>query len=242
MRDDTIIFPQSNTTLGDIKRLAKKHKNRLGVAREIGIIGSHFDRAVKQLNLYYIFDRYKKKSKNRAMAEKVLKHAVKHGSVSAQDIRDYGWTHKAPSVAIQLARKLGHRFDREKGDNNENTWVYVEHGTAQKPNRDDGNPEFEIQTHIIKCSICGDKIRVKTKLGERPDPRRFCQACKERNNSGCEDTYTPARFVDASMGAEQPGEVKRYKPGDKEFERVAKECTPIKDIEQKDKKGFLPFF
>ena len=105
-----------------------------------------------------------------------------------------------------------------------------------------------------KCMLCGKKIRLTVPVGVEPkemDKRRICQTCKDRDAPPAQPLIVfderyhkgiTARFEEnyQKIREKEREKIKHYKPGDPEFEKIAAQCTPPKQIKDKPGSNVVP--
>lgn len=97
----------------------------------------------------------------------------------------------------------------------------------------------------VPCMLCGANVSFNVIKGdENYDTRRICQTCKDRDAPPnqplivFDERYHKgliARFEEnyQKIREKEREKMRHYRPGDPEFEKIAAQCTPPKEIKDK---------
>jgi hypothetical protein len=170
--------------------------------------------------------------RKKPLTKMVLEHLQKYGRIDYAQVSELAWSSKQPCQVIYYLRRAGHDI---RGNGRPATeWTY--HGeidNAEKTataRRHSLGPALEDAE--VKCSVCGYVFHVQVWPGEKPDSRRVCHRCRQRQTDIGTDEVMSIPAPSAQVKPELP-ECKVYRPRDKGFEERAREVTHIKKIKNR---------
>lgn len=183
------------------------------------------------------------------MRKTILEEFKQRGTLTREYIaKKMGTPEFYVTTILSNLRSAGHVFEPVR-DKKNTRWVcaYTYLHTKAKPKKPVRRPVQE-ETVSVACMLCGSPVSFTVLIGAKDyDMRRICQGCKSLSDGrqamvrNCPELTRKTDEALRKTRAKERDKMKVYKPGDADFDRVAAQCTPVKEIKSSAEKNFEGF-